>query len=317
MHHKFACLAKKQYFCNTSSPLRQSNLTKKTHTIDENTMKKILPLLLLSAMMLCSCEKFSMESTASPTSSSEDEPSDPDGNIVIHINTDDLDSYSRITCSLFLSGNKVKNINQNSGTANFGTIRTNLEQGTYTLVAIAHNGEGNATVSSPAKVTFYNNKCTNTAYVHTTLEVDADGAEKTVTPQCAVAMIRIHVNDEIPDTAQTIKLYYTGGSSTLDASTGYGCVNSRQTEVRTMSTTQKDYDIYTFPHSDGKKLHITITVYDSHSNTLTTKELNDVEVKQGYKTTCTINLFSNTGDDETQSSFTFDPTWGGQTDIDF
>lgn len=284
-----------------------------------HTMKKTIPLLLFAAMTLCSCEKFTMESveTTDTTTSSEDEPSEPEGNTIVHINTDALGSYSRITCSLFLRGTKVKNINQASASADFGTVRATLEQGTYTLVAIAHNGEGNATISSPEKVTFYKNKCTDTASAYTTLEVTDEGAEKTVTPQRTVAMVRLHVNDEIPDSAQTIKLYYTGGSSTLDATTGYGCVNSRQTEERTMSTTLKDYDIYTFPHSDGKKLHLTVTVYDSHSNTLATKELNDIEVKQGYRTTCSVNLFSDSSDDNTHTTFTFDPTWDGETNIDF
>ena len=283
-------------------------------------MKKTFPLLLLAAAMtFCSCEKFAIESAeiTAATTTSEDDPSEPDGNTTIHIKTDGLGSYSRITCSLFLAGSKVKNINQTSDRTDFGTIRTTLEQGTYTLVAIAHNGAGNATVSSPEKVTFYNNKCTDTACQYTPLEVDADGAEKTVTPQRAVAMVRLHVNDEIPDTAKTVKFYYTGGSSTLDATTGYGCVNSRQTEERTMNSTQKDYDIYTFPHSDGKKLHITVTVYDSDSKTIATKELTDIEVKQGYKTTCSVNLFSDSADDNTHTTFTFDPTWDGETNIDF
>lgn len=44
-------------------------------------------------------------------------------------------------------------------------------------------------------------------------------------------MFRLVIKDEIPEQAKKIKFYYTGGSSTLNAKTGYGCVNSKQTEI--------------------------------------------------------------------------------------
>ena len=61
-------------------------------------------------------------------------------------------------------------------------------------------------------------------------------------------MFRLVLTDEeIPATVAKLKFYYTGGSSTFSPRDGYGCVNSKQTEVR--STADPDWDSvngYTF-----------------------------------------------------------------------
>ena len=41
--------------------------------------------------------------------------------------------------------------------------------------------------------------------------------------------------------------------------TGYGCVNSKQAELRDIKTGTKIYEIYTFPHPDGKTLNNTLS----------------------------------------------------------
>lgn len=275
---------------------------------------------LFLATILTSCEKFSLEETSS--NDEVENTSESDGNVTLHIKGADTDTYSRITCSFFSMGTKAKNVNQTNTATGFGEVKVKLAEGQYDLIMIAHNGEGNATVSSADKVTFYKNKVTDTFYYYGTLAVEGtDGEERTIESNRAVAKIRLHINDTIPETAKRIKFYYTGGSSTLDCTTGYGNVNSRQTEERDMSTTCKDYDIYTFPHSDGKKLHITITVYDQQGSVLATKELSDVEVKRNYITTCSTSLFNGTssggGTTGTDTEFKFDPTWEGHIEVEF
>lgn len=87
-----------------------------------------------------------------------------------------------------------------------------------------------------------------------------------------------------------IKFYYTGGSSTFDATTGYGCVNSKQTEMRSVAnsayTGESTYDIYTFPHADEKKLKIEISALENASSTSSTYErtIDNVIVKRNYIT---------------------------------
>ena len=78
----------------------------------------------------------------------------------------------------------------------------------------------------------------------------------------------------------------------------------------------KDYRIYTLPHSDAKKLHIIITVYDQQGNTITKKDLKDVEIKQNNQTICSLNLFDGEEDGST-ADFYFDPTWEGYIEAEF
>ena len=277
-------------------------------------MNKTIALTILSTLLLAftSCEKFALDE-----SKGTDDVSDNSGNVNLSIDTSFSQAYSRLTWSFFSMGNKVKNINQTSDDKHFGQVSIALDEGEYQWVVIAHNGLGHATISKPEKVTFASNKTTDTSYHYGSLQVEDETIQQTINLDRAVALIRIHIKDAIPATAKRLKLYYTGGSSTLDATTGYGCINSRQTEEREMSTDQKDYDIYTFPHSDGKKLHIVVTAYDAAGKTLATQELQNVEVKKNQCTTCSLNLFGGEEDEGSGVSFEFDPSWEGQIHEDF
>ena len=58
--------------------------------------------------------------------------------------------------------------------AGYGTVALTLAAGTYQLVVIAHNGEGSATITSTEKVTFPNNKVTDTFYYYGDLVVTTE-----------------------------------------------------------------------------------------------------------------------------------------------
>ena len=111
-----------------------------------------------------------------------------------------------------------------------------------------------------------------------------------LTMKRAVAMVRLVMKDKTPANIHNIKFYYTGGSSTFNATTGYGCVNSKQTEMRSVAnsayTGESTYDIYTFPHADGKKLKIEISALENASSTSSTYErtIDNVSVKRNYIT---------------------------------
>lgn len=267
--------------------------------------KTFLITLTIFALTLISCEKFALEESVDTG-----ETSESNGNVTLQITEAEISHFKRITYSIFRNGGKVKNINQQSPSSTFGAATFALTEGDYQAVVIGHNGEGNATVSSPEKITFYKNKTTDTFCYYESFHVTEDNLRKDITPHRVTGMFVLHIKDAIPSTAKTIKFYYTGGSSTLNATTGYGCVNSRQTEEREMNPQQKDYRIYTLPHSDAKKLHIIITVYDQQGNTITKKDLKDVEIKQNNQTICSLNLFDGEEDGST-ADFYFDPTWEG------
>ena len=274
--------------------------------------KTYLITLIIFALTLISCEKFALEESDDTTG----DTSESNGNVTLRMPEAEASHFKRITFSIFRNGGKVKNINQQSSSSTFGTATFALTEGDYQVVVIGHNGEGNATVSTPEKITFYKNKTTDTFCYYESFHVTEDNLQKDVTPHRVTGMFVLHIKDAIPSTAKTIKFYYTGGSSTLDATTGYGCVKSRQTEEREINPQQKDYTIYTFPHSSGKKLHITITVYNQKGETIVTKELKDVEIKQNNVTTCSLNLFGGK-EDGNMVDITFDPTWEGYIETEF
>ena len=136
-----------------------------------------------------------------------------------------------------------------------------LAAGTYQLVVIAHNGEGSATITSTEKVTFPNNKVTDTFYYYGDLVVTSEVQSYDLTLTRAVAMFRmVLTDDEIPSTVTKFKFYYTSGSSTFSPSAGYGCVNSKQTEIRTVADGVTTFDIFTLPHTEEDVLtKLTVT----------------------------------------------------------
>lgn len=294
--------------------------------------------MLATITMLSSCEKFYAEG-------SQDTGSDENANVTIKVSNlltskfekgeastrGDADTespalediFSRISFAFFNTDEKVKNVNQSIGDDNFGTVNVNLAEGTYRFVVIAHSGKGNCTISSPESISFYKSKMTDTFCYYGTLEVGEDeNEEREITLARAVAKIRIHINEDIPENVKQLKFYYTGGSSTLNATTLKGCVNSRQTENLTVVAGQKDYEVYTFPHEGDKKVKLTITALDQEGTDIASKAIEDIPVTANHITTYSGNLF---GEGETDRNSTgtsgitlkFDPTWEGEETYNF
>lgn len=177
---------------------------------------------------------------------------------------------TRLNYAFVKDGIQIDGTAQTSDDDNFGIVSADLQEGTYEVVFIAHNGLGNAKIETPEKITFTDNKVTDTFYYYGTIEV-ADEKDFSFTLKRAVGMFRLIVKDETPSAVSKMKFYYTGGSSTFNAVTGYGCVNSKQTEYRdvqnTAYSTSSQYEIYTFPHSTDKKLKIKISALNSSETT--------------------------------------------------
>ena len=231
------------------------------------------------------------------------------------------DQCSRLSVAIFRQdGTKVKNVNQTSSDGGFGTVAVSLAEGTYKVVAVAHNStEGNATISSTEKVTFANNKMSDTFACCASLTVEGEEPiDQELLLQRVVAMMRLTVTGVIPDEVARFKFYYTGGSSTLNPSTGYGCVQSKQTEYRATvldGSAVKVYELYTAPHELNDVLKLVITAQDGDNQTLNEWTMEDIPVTRNKITTWSGALF---GNDDTGGStgsggigITLDTTWDG------
>lgn len=288
-------------------------------------MKKYLFIAL--ALLTASCEKAILDSEENSVAIRE-------ANVILHMTqyeqtafdtrakapatratTDITDLCTRLNIAIFSTdGTKVKTVAQKDTDSDFGTVALTLAPATYRLVVIAHNGDGSATITSTEKVTFPNNKVTDTFYYYGDLVVTADVQSYDLTLTRAVAMFRLVLTDEeIPSTVAKLKFYYVGGSSTFSPRDGYGCVNSKQTEIRTVATGMTSFDIYTLPHTEEDVLtKLTVTALDANDNTVKERTFENIPVTRNQITRYTGSFFGSGGSGQ-PSDGTFrliaDPDW--------
>lgn len=223
---------------------------------------------------------------------------------------------SRLSFALFdENGTKLTYKNQKQSDSNFGTFSLSVGKGAYKLVVVAHSSEeGNATISSPGKITFEKNKVTDTFYYYGSFTIEED-ENFDIVLQRAVAMFRLKITDTTPADVTRMKFYYTGGSSTFDATSGYGCVNSKQAELRDVPSSAYNqssvYEVYTFPHSDGKNLKIKAYALTAVGDTLQECEFTDVPVERNKITECTTTFFGDPPSGGRTIHFTVNSEWNG------
>ena len=266
-------------------------------------------LLLMLVATLTSCEKFALDDSGTNSH-------DANANVIIHasvaknnstgtrsgegdeeVEGKPLEDYcSRLSIAIFDGEEKVKTLNLTAEKDGYDDIGINLDAGKYRMVAIGHNGNGNCTISSPEKVKFYKNKMTDTFFYYGTFNViDGEDTDDYILLNRAVAQFKVHITDAtIPAEAHSIKFYYTGGSSTLDAVTGYGCVQSRQTESFKLQEGKRDYSVYTFPREENKGLKMTINILDADAQSIKEYSKEGVPVKRNNITQTNISIQGHT-----------------------
>ena len=183
----------------------------------------------------------------------------------------DIDEVcSCLNAAVYKDGVKQNVINQKKGDKNFGILNFSLPEGDYLLVVIGHSGTKNVSLAHADKVKFEGG-LTDTFLYHESLHVNSN-METSITLERCVAKVEFHVDDPIPEKITHLRFTYTGGSSTLDATQGVGCVNSHQTEVRTIENAAhqaaSSFSIYTFPKAQEGKLKVTMTALGANETIL-------------------------------------------------
>lgn len=230
------------------------------------------------------------------------------------------DVCSRLSFAIYQAdGNIYDAKHQESTASGFGTLTVSLPKGSYKIIVIGHSGGGVPTFESWEKVKFKDNKTTDTFYCVKDIEVSG-GASYSLELKRAVAMFRLIVSDSIPQSVSRMKFYYTGGSSTFDPISGYGCVNSRQTEYRDVTSAMHGkgnvFEVYSFPHAEEDELKVTVSALDASGETVTERVFEDVPIKRNVITQYRGNFFggsggSGGGDDDGSITFdiSFDADW--------
>ena len=310
---------------------------------NNNIMKRRISIFRISYLLF-----FLMTGMAScqmPILDEEDIVSEKDANIILHFvqyetsplsplqeargtrsATGITEICSRLNIALFdAEGTKVKTVAQKEGDASYGTVALSLAAGTYRLVVIAHNCDGSATITSTEKVTFPNNKVTDTFYYYGDLVVGAEKQSYDLTLTRAVAMFRLVMTDaSIPASVAKLKFYYLGGSSTFSPKDGYGCVQSKQTEIRPVPAdfvSGTAFEVYTLPHTEEDVLtKLTVTALDANDDVIMERTFENIPITRNQVTLYTGSFFGSGGTGDTGSGtfrLTADPDWDAVNEYTF
>ena len=202
---------------------------------------------------------------------------------------------SRLNFLVYQDGERIRQISQTSEDDGFGEAQTQLAEGRYFIVVLAHSSNGNPTSTNAKKIGFTNTTgFTDTFFYGDSLIVSDKDVARTLELKRITAMVRFIPYDEIPAQAGHIRFYYTGGSGTLDAADdGWGAVDSKQKQWYDLTHNEEEFEIYTIPHGDDDKLTVTATTYKGQTDNIATeREIEGIPVLRNHITICRGYLFS-------------------------
>ena len=227
--------------------------------------------------------------------------------------------FTRLNFAVYDSlGTRVKQTNQLKDDKDFGTAVFQLSEGKYKVVVLGHSSNGNPTMTNYQKIQFKNDD----GYTDTFLCFDSVEVSKTPTtlpaiPHRIVTLCRFVITDTIPSNVSRMRFLYTGGSGAFDATTGLGCVNSKQSEFFTVEpgSASTAFDLYTFLHDDKGTIHLQATAYDEKDNVLNDREF-DIPLKRRQITKVSGQYF-NTSSSGLTILIGLDPEWEGEEEISY
>ena len=280
---------------------------------------------LLTTLFVC-CETPDLSDVNGDSDESE-------GNLTVHVwqsghmpfpeetRATSLDDYSRLNIAVYTAeGIRLKQINQEKGTENFGAASFQLEPGTYQLVVVAHNCDYNPTMTDLTKIKFKNVKdgqgYSDASYYYSQVEVTEEPQDLTTPLERNVSLCRFILTDDYPDDVVKMRFQYKGGSGAFDAKTGFGSVSSTQTVFFDVTEGQKQFDLYTFLHDTEGALKLLVTAYDDGDNVVHEREF-DVPMIQKQITWFSGAYFTGSGLGNIGITIVINTDWEGETHLTF
>ena len=165
-------------------------------------------------------------------------------------------------------GKLDKQINQKSSDDQFGTLNLKLEEGSYHLVVVAHNGDANATMTDRSKITFQNNnkrRITDTFLYSSDISVQKDMQPLNLNLDRVVTKVELRlVADSVPPSVETVEFEIgSGGSSGLNTQNGYGTRSTKYTDKISVSPGDTLIEVYTFVYEGAETTKMTVTAKDN------------------------------------------------------
>lgn len=211
------------------------------------------------------------------------------------------DVCSRVQFAIYQNGTRVEAKNQAAGDDGFGTLTLQLDAGDYQLLVLAHSSKANITTTSPAKLAFTNPGSSNgtgysdTFYYYGTMSVTDGETRVSIDMKRATSMFRLVTTDVKPAEVKRLQFYYEGGSGALDATTGFGCVKSKQSVFVDLDDSQTgkplQIDMYTFLHAETGSVDFTVKAFNAADDIVYSHEFSSVSMQRNCITRYTGKFF--------------------------
>ena len=267
-------------------------------------MKKQLFMLVSALCVFSSCENVLSQGNKSEETL--------DGNLIVNVfqleqtpfssvtRTDPANVCTRLNFAVYdADGERVKQINQEVGDADFGSASFQLPEDTYLLVVLAHSSNGNPTMTDPTKIKFTNAQgYTDTFLYSNEITVESEPLELSLTLNRIVSVAKM-------------QFQYKGGSGAFDANTGLGSVNSIQTLTFDVKSGQKQFDLYTFLHDTEGSISLEVTALDANGNLLYEQKF-DIPLFQNQITWVSGDFFGDGGSQTVSPTITIDTQWDAE-----
>lgn len=186
----------------------------------------------------------------------------------------------------YTDGELEKEVKQTSEDEDFGSFADEMPWGTHDLYFIGHKSE--VTELADGVASFEKVSDTFTHYISLTVDEETETSQ-TVTLLRRVAKFELVATDAIPEYLNSITFRITGGSMSVDVSTGIGgtAVVQEKTIVipkANLGKTGCSFGAYVFLPEGVTSIDVTAITYDAEGNELVEYVFEDVEVEVNYIT---------------------------------
>lgn len=201
---------------------------------------------------------------------------------------------------------------------NFSDI--NLQNGTYTVVAVGHRGNDTAVMDTPSLVYFADSLyrdlfCATQSFVVSSASID----NFSLTLTRVVARFELISNNLPPASVERVEIVFGGGGSSFNPSTKL-CPSHNGRVVSIVRNAGWDamqvpvsFVGYIMPHLVNETMNVTVNAKNSSGTVLYTNTFSNLALGNNRQVRATGNFFSNAVD----GGITINNSWLGTTDITF
>ncbi len=224
---------------------------------------------------------------------------------------------SRLSFAVLKSdGTQVFTVHQNSVDEDFGSVEMELYPDTYQMVALAHNGDADAGITSTSSVTLPGTTYTDTfsKVQELTVKSGEDCNLDMTLPRITSAFI-LKLTDTPPANAKRIEIVlYNGGPTpnplTVNPSTGFAAENWSQTCSIPIEDMIDDTPDLIYYIGNTSPLYVTVkaTAYDSDNNKIIHHIIPSVPLTPNQKTIATGTFFQSSA----SGIFTITSDWNSE-----